>query len=467
MKTNNKDIVRIMVDMSATLIHYGHIRLLKKAKSCIENKKVELVVGLTTDEQVFKHKGYTPELSYEERKETLEAISYVDEVVPTNWEITEETLAQYNIDFLVHGSDNSNKVKNIIQFPRTGGISSEDLRERALASIIQKRNSDKPMFTPGPSNMSLHNVLDLRSVFGRDDAEYDAIENTVLTNIRQLTGHDHIVRMQGSATTAIDVATSSFVTGKVLIIVSGYYSKRLVDIYQRKMNLFPGTKISVVAYGKIEDEMASSEIFDWIAAVYTETADGFLADIHLLNELARKKQAKLFLDATASINMEDHHNLADACAFSSCKGLGGLAGAGFITYNEGCLPEEISCQLPWALDINTYINKMTTGPYHAICSLFTISKNFNQVKENVKKSKEIFLKKYTGEIVRPPENQPNLCTLFRTEHFSVDKGIRYSPRAVQEGQAVVCHLGDMFTDPEMIGNIYENLSIKKKISVTK
>ena len=67
---------RVMVDMSATLIHHGHIRLLKKAAEI-----GDVVVVLTTDEEIKKKKGYTPELSFEERKEILESIRYVKEVV--------------------------------------------------------------------------------------------------------------------------------------------------------------------------------------------------------------------------------------------------------------------------------------------------------------------------------------------------------------------------------------------------
>lgn len=457
MQTENNSI-RVMVDMSATLIHHGHIRLLKKAKQCLEEKNITLVVGLTTDDEIRKCKGYKPELTFDERKEVLEAISYVDEVVPTNWEITEETIRQYKIDYLVHGSDNSNKVAKIIQFPRTDGVSSEELRERALASIIQKRNAQKPMFTPGPSNLAVSNILDIRGVFGRDDAEYDHIEATVLENIRQLTGHDFITRMQGSATTAIDVATTNFVTGNVLIVVSGYYSQRLTEIYKRKEQLLTNTNITVIEYTDIADEMQNNRNFDWVVTAYTETANGFRSDIHLLHQLKQKKQARLFLDATASINLEDHHDLADACAFSSCKGLGGLAGAGFITWRKGCLPEHATKQLPWALDINTYINKMTTGPYHAICSLYSISKNFASITENVQKSKIAFLEKIGDRSVQQNANEPNLCTLFNgTPDFA--KGVKYSPRTVAEGQAVVCHLGDMFSDAEHIGEIYQHLSI--------
>ncbi len=451
--------VRVMVDMSATLMHYGHVRLLKKAKNYFKDKKVTVVVGLTTDDEVIKHKGYRPEIPFKGRKELLEAIEYVDEVVPTTWKITEETITKYSIDFLVHGSDNSNNVKNIIQFDRTEGVSSEMLRVRALNSIIQKRNSSKPMYTPGPSNLSLDNVLDLRGVFGRDDQEYDHIEETVLNNILALTGHDHIVRMQGSATTAIDVATTNFVVGSVLIVVSGYYSKRLIEIYNRKKHLMPKTTITIIDYLELEDELKKNRKFDWISAAYTETAGGFLADIQLLHNLAKAKEAKLFLDATASINLEDHHNLADACAFSSCKGLGGLTGAGFITFKEGCLSNEKPTNLPWSLDIATYQNKMTTGPYHAICSLYTISKNFERVKNNVRKSKDIFLKKYADRIVRPEKDQAQLSTLFKATNLKAEKGVTYSPRAVTEGNAIICHLGDMFSEHDDIGQLYNNLKI--------
>ena len=57
---------KIMVDMSATLIHHGHVRLIKKAK-----KYGDLIIGLTTDKQIKKFKGYLPELNYKFRKEIL------------------------------------------------------------------------------------------------------------------------------------------------------------------------------------------------------------------------------------------------------------------------------------------------------------------------------------------------------------------------------------------------------------
>jgi len=161
-------IKRIMVDMSATLIHHGHIRLLKKAS---EYGKV--IVGLTTDEEIISKKGYKSELAFEHRKEILESIKYVDKVVGTPWQITEETLDEFNIDFLVHGDDNSNDINQdrLLILPRTQGVSSTEIRDNAQRSITQK-NNHKLMLTPGPAVVLYENLQYLKPMFGRGDDEY-------------------------------------------------------------------------------------------------------------------------------------------------------------------------------------------------------------------------------------------------------------------------------------------------------
>jgi glycerol-3-phosphate cytidylyltransferase len=119
---------RVMVDMSATLIHHGHIRLLKAASAY-----GRVIVALTTDDEIRKKKGYEPELNFDQRREILEAIRYVDEVVPSKWLLDDAYLKQHNIDFLVHGVDNSNDIdrEKLVLLPRTEGISSSMMREKA------------------------------------------------------------------------------------------------------------------------------------------------------------------------------------------------------------------------------------------------------------------------------------------------------------------------------------------------
>ena len=134
--------------MSATLLHHGHVRLLRAAAAL-----GRVVVALTTDEEVERTKGYKPELSYDERREILESIRYVDEVVPGPWLIDEDFLRRHRCDLLVHGADNSNLVpeEKLAVFPRTEGISSSDLRRRALDALTSanlNRDPDVPPVRP-------------------------------------------------------------------------------------------------------------------------------------------------------------------------------------------------------------------------------------------------------------------------------------------------------------------------------
>lgn len=118
----------VVVDMSATIIHHGHIRLLKYAAN------LGLVrVALTTDEEIVLRKGYQPELGYEQRKEILESIRYVYDVVPSPWLLTDKFLSDIGCKLLVHGNDNQNDVHlhQLIMVPRTAGISSSEIRRRA------------------------------------------------------------------------------------------------------------------------------------------------------------------------------------------------------------------------------------------------------------------------------------------------------------------------------------------------
>lgn len=115
------------------LLHYGHIRLLKRAKDLGDY----LVVALSTDEfnNLKGKKSYYP---YELRKEMLEAIKYVDEVIPEkNWEQKISDVKDNNIDIVVMGSDWAgsdrfdylNDYCEVVYLERTDGISTTQIKE--------------------------------------------------------------------------------------------------------------------------------------------------------------------------------------------------------------------------------------------------------------------------------------------------------------------------------------------------
>ena len=118
---------RVLVDMSLTSLHHGHIRLLRKASLL-----GHVVVALCSDDEILKAKGFLPLLSFEHRKEIALAIRYVEEVIQCEWLIDEAYMDFHNIDLLVHGDDNMNPVplERLVLFPRTVGISSTVLRNR-------------------------------------------------------------------------------------------------------------------------------------------------------------------------------------------------------------------------------------------------------------------------------------------------------------------------------------------------
>ncbi len=114
------------------LLTPGHIALLKYAKSLGDY----LIVGVSTDEfNAIKHKHSY--LNYEERRIIMEAIRYVDEVIPeVHWEQKVKDIEDNDIDTLVMGSDweGSDKFKyleeycNVVFFKRVSDFSSTNFR---------------------------------------------------------------------------------------------------------------------------------------------------------------------------------------------------------------------------------------------------------------------------------------------------------------------------------------------------
>jgi cytidyltransferase-like protein len=439
--------MRVMVDMSATLLHHGHVRLLKRAKEI-----GTVVVGLTSDEEVFKRKGYTPELSFDSRKEILEAIKYVDEVVETPWMITDKILRAHKIDVLFHGSDNSNDIprEKLIVVPRTEGISTSEMRISSLNAIVSMKNR-KALFTAGPGSLLGENLLGLEPCFGRGDPQYQAVEDRVLARLRKMTGHAQIVRLQGSASLALEIAIRNFVGGRVAVVTTGYYAERLATICRHAK-----PSISHLDVLPVENVSELSGRYDWLVTVYTETSVGFRNDILKMRALADRLGAKLLIDATGSIALEDGHEVADVIAYSSCKGLFGLTGASFIAFNDAPQNNETS----FYLNLASHIGRGMTGPYHAIYSLDGALARHEELRESVRIGKDIFCRKYADRVIRPPNEQPLLCTVLRgVVEANDDEVVLYQPRAAPVGTSVVCHLGEGHLGKLAQGAIYSRIKI--------
>ena len=116
------------------LLHYGHINLLKRAKALGDY----LIVGLSTDEFNHDEKHKVCFFNYEQRKQLLEAIRYVDLVIPeTCWEQKKEDIKKFGgVDVFVMGDDWKGKFDylrdegvEVVYLPRTPEISSTQIKE--------------------------------------------------------------------------------------------------------------------------------------------------------------------------------------------------------------------------------------------------------------------------------------------------------------------------------------------------
>ena len=123
---------RIITYGTYDLLHYGHIKLLQRAKALGDY----LIVGLSTDEFNWNEKHKKCYFTYEERKEMLEALRCVDLVIPEeNWEQKKEDMNLYHIDTFVIGDDWKGKFDflkdegvEVIYLPRTPEISTTQIK---------------------------------------------------------------------------------------------------------------------------------------------------------------------------------------------------------------------------------------------------------------------------------------------------------------------------------------------------
>ena len=142
-------------------------------------------------------------------------------------------------------------------------------------------------------------------------------------------------------------------------------------------------------------------------------------------------------------------------SFSSCKGLFGLTGACFICYDKNPDNEVKS----FNLNLKNHLEKKMTGPYHPICSLFKILKNYNDFKYSVLENKKRFIRKFKDVIEYPKIHQPNLCTYSSKKIFTNKKNvILYQSRAKIKG-SVVCHLGEVHLKRKSKGKIVDYLKV--------
>ena len=139
---------RILTYGTFDLLHYGHIEILRRAKALGDY----LVVAVSTDE-FNKQKGKVAYHSYETRKKMLEAIRYVDLVIPENsWDQKINDVKEYHIDVVVMGSDWAVSDKfdylkdycEVVYLERTPGVSTTMIKNDLKLKEAEENKDQLP-----------------------------------------------------------------------------------------------------------------------------------------------------------------------------------------------------------------------------------------------------------------------------------------------------------------------------------
>ena len=126
------DVKRVITYGTFDLLHYGHINLLRRAKQYGDY----LIVSLSTDDFNWNQKRKKCYFSFDKRKALLEAIRYVDLVIPEeSWDQKVTDVREYHIDTFVMGDDWKGEFDflqdegvDVVYLPRTPEVSTTQIK---------------------------------------------------------------------------------------------------------------------------------------------------------------------------------------------------------------------------------------------------------------------------------------------------------------------------------------------------
>lgn len=136
------------------ILHFGHINFLKRCKE-IAGIDGKVIVSLNPDEFIAKYKGHPPIMTYGERKQSLEQVPYVDEVVKNEGGADSKiAIEKIMPDVIVIGSDWARKdyykqmqftqdwldekLISLCYVPYTKGISTTEIKKRLSERAAKK-----------------------------------------------------------------------------------------------------------------------------------------------------------------------------------------------------------------------------------------------------------------------------------------------------------------------------------------
>jgi len=191
---------KVYVGMSADLVHPGHMNILREAA-----KLGDVIVGLLTDKAIASYKRL-PYMTYEQRKEVIENIKGVLEVIPQETLDYRDNLISLKPDYVVHGDDWKEGVQRetraqvlecikiwegkLVEVPYTQGISSTQLNKsvRELGTTPDVRRARLRRLIdakPVVRILEAHNALSgliVETAKSSNGSEFDGMWSSSLTD---------------------------------------------------------------------------------------------------------------------------------------------------------------------------------------------------------------------------------------------------------------------------------------------
>ncbi|ELV8627216.1 phosphoenolpyruvate mutase [Vibrio cidicii] len=191
---------KVYVGMSADLVHPGHMNILREAA-----KLGDVIVGLLTDKAIASYKRL-PYMTYEQRKEVIENIKGVLEVIPQETLDYRDNLISIKPDYVVHGDDWKEGVQRetraqvlecikmwegkLVEVPYTQGISSTQLNKsvRELGTTPDVRRARLRRLIdakPVVRILEAHNALSgliVETAKSSNGSEFDGMWSSSLTD---------------------------------------------------------------------------------------------------------------------------------------------------------------------------------------------------------------------------------------------------------------------------------------------
>ena len=140
--SERKKMKKVITYGTYDLLHWGHINLLRRARELGDY----LIVVLSTDEFNWNEKQKKCFFTYEKRKMMLEAIRYVDEVIPeNNWEQKRSDVKDNDVSVFVMGDDWKGKFDflsdlcEVVYLPRTPDISTTQIKKELESRGVQAK----------------------------------------------------------------------------------------------------------------------------------------------------------------------------------------------------------------------------------------------------------------------------------------------------------------------------------------